>query len=222
MKVDYWQQRWQLDEIGFNQSEPNELLQRYFSVLDLKPGDRIFVPLCGKSVDMIWLASQGYQVVGVEVRSIACEDFFNDNNMMADVTTTGNFTVFESEKIMLLAGDFFKLTKESLGKLNAVYDRAALIALPAEMRQRYVDHLTKLLDRDIKMLLITTSYVENAMKGPPFSVDEKEVESLYGAHFSIKQLYNKFIKVVPGHLKAKGLAEADEHVYYLSCTEGDG
>ena len=98
MKEEYWHQRWQSNEIGFNQSQPNELLRRFFNVLNLKPGNRVFVPLCGKSVDMLWLASQGYEVVGVELTSIACEAFFNENIIPVNVTTTDNCTVFQSKR----------------------------------------------------------------------------------------------------------------------------
>lgn len=216
MKADYWQQRWQANEIGFNQPRPHALLQRYFSVLDLKKGERVFVPLCGKSIDMLWLVSQGYELVGVELSALACKAFFIENNISFTIKQTEHFTIFQGEKITLLAGDFFALTKEILGKVAAVYDRAALIALPLELRQRYAAHLITLLDTPATLFLITTPYDPNTMQGPPFSVDETEVTHLYGDHFHIQQLYNKVLKAIPTHLQAKGLAEANEQVYCLT------
>jgi len=183
MKDAYWQSKWESDEIGFNQLQPNQLLQRYFNIVNLKTGDRIFVPLCGKSIDMIWLANQGYHVVGVELSTIACDAFYQEHNIPVDMMRTGDFMVYKSDQITLFAGDFFKLTKAMLGKIDAVYDRAALIALPHELRMRYVAYLLKLINRNTVIFLITTAYDQNEMKGPPFSVDEDEVAKLYSGHF---------------------------------------
>ena len=215
MKNEYWQQKWQSNDIGFNQEKPNKLLQRYLGLLNLKPGDRIFVPLCGKSVDMLWLASQGYDIVGIELSPIACEAFFHEYDIPVDVIKKDNVTLFQSEKIVLIAGDFFELNKSMLGQVDAVYDRAAVIALPARLRQRYARHLVKLLDKNAQMLLLTTSYNQSEMKGPPFSVDVHEVTMLYGADCTIKQTYCKPIKIIPTHLQMKGLLNACEHVYHL-------
>jgi len=216
MKDAYWQSKWESDEIGFNQLQPNQLLQRYFNIVNLKTGDRIFVPLCGKSIDMIWLANQGYHVVGVELSTIACDAFYQEHNIPVDMMRTGDFMVYKSDQITLFAGDFFKLTKAMLGKIDAVYDRAALIALPHELRMRYVAYLLKLINRNTVIFLITTAYDQNEMKGPPFSVDEDEVAKLYSGRFNVKQVYNKQLQVIPQHLQAKGLVQANEHAYYLS------
>ena len=215
-KKEYWQQKWESDDIGFNQSQPNQLLQRYFNIAHSKLGDHIFVPLCGKSIDMIWLVNQGYNVVGVELSTIACEAFYQENNIPVSMTRTDDFTVYRSDKITLYAGDFFKLSKEMLGRIDVVYDRAALIALPAELRQRYAAYLLKLIDLDTVIFLITTVYNQNEMTGPPFSVDDKEVATLYSNRFKVKQIYNKPVQVIPSHLQARGLVTAHEQVYYLS------
>ncbi|AHE66913.1 thiopurine S-methyltransferase [Legionella oakridgensis] len=215
MKAEYWQQKWQSNEIGFNQAEPNQLMQRYFSCLNLESHARIFVPLCGKSIDMLWLSAQGYEVIGVELSQLACDAFFKENNKVASVFELSAFTVFQKEPITLFAGDFFQLSKKQIGQLDAVYDRAALIALPTELRKRYVAYLLTLLDKNTQVFLIVTSYDQRDMEGPPFSVDEQEVKALYGEHFNIKQLYKKIIKVIPDHLHAKGLKSAIEQVYCL-------
>ena len=214
MKNEYWHKKWQHSDIGFNQSQPNELLKQYFRTLNLKPGARVFVPLCGKSIDMIWLREQGYQVLGIELSLIACEAFFKENNITTHITQTDNFSIFQGDNITLYAGDFFKLSKTMLGKIDAVYDRAALIALPAELRQQYAKHLSQVLGKDALMLLITVSYNQNEMPGPPFSVDETEVKALYSANFNINQLYNEPF-LIPQHLLARGLMQANEQAYRL-------
>ncbi len=215
MDKQYWQQRWQCNEIGFNQSQPNPLMQRYFPKLDLKPGDRVFVPLCGKSIDMLWLAGQGYKVIGIELSSVACKAFFKENKIRAKITHSDDFVIYSSDVITLISGDFFKLDQSMLGKIDAVYDRAALIALPAEFRRLYSAHLAQLLETETKLLLITTSYDQAEMQGPPFSIDEHEVKALFSQHFNIEQLYSKPFSEIPAHLHAKGLLQATEQVYSL-------
>lgn len=214
MNQEYWHQKWQTKEIGFNQSQPNKLLQRYFASLKLKPQSRVFVPLCGKSVDMLWLASQGYQVIGVELSPIACNAFFTENQIPVKITKLNDFTLYHGGEISIFAGDFFKLTQSLLKEIDAVYDRAALIALPLSTRKDYAKHLLELMIPSSVMLLITTAYNQNDMQGPPFSVDENEVISLYGTHFTIHQLYSKQFEI-PEHLQAKGLQRATEKAYAL-------
>lgn len=215
MNKEYWHQKWQSKEIGFNQLQPNKLMQRYFPSLKLTSGCYVFVPLCGQSIDMLWLAEQGYQVVGVELSEIACSDFFKENKIPVKITQIKDFILYSSDKVTIFCGDFFKLTPAILDKIDAVYDRAALIALPVDVRKSYTEHLVELTTLTTAMFLITTRYNQNEMHGPPYSVDENEVIALYGAHFDIKQLYGKPLEI-PAHLQAKGLIQATEQVYSLS------
>ena len=215
MKKEYWHGKWQQNQIGFNQEEPNPFLLQYINLLNLKRGDRIFVPLCGKSIDMFWLIKQGYYVIGVEFSLIACEAFFKENSIPFEVSKYDLFTVFQGKNITLLSGDFFNLNKSLLGTVNAVFDRAAIIALPEELRQRYAKHFIELLEPNTPLLLISLSYDQNEMEGPPFSVEKKEVEKLYQNNFSIKQLCNKPVEKIGPHLLAKGLTQASEQVYHL-------
>lgn len=216
MTEQYWLQRWQSDDIPFNQLQPNALLLRYIDELNLKPGACVFVPLCGKSIDMQWLVSQKYNVIGVELSPIACADFFKENDLPVSVTKTDQFSVFKSENITLYSGDFFALNKDAIGHIDAVFDRAALIALPIELRQLYVKHLVKLLEKDTQILLVTTSYNQNEMAGPPFSVDKEEAGKLYGNYFNVKQLYNKSVTLVDAHLRDKGLTQLCEQAYHMT------
>ncbi|MCX7116434.1 MAG: thiopurine S-methyltransferase [Legionellales bacterium] len=214
MDKEYWHRKWQSREIGFNQLQPNKLMQRYFSSLKLTPGCRVFVPLCGQSIDMLWLAGQGYQVVGVELSQIACSAFFKENKIQVKITEINDFTLYSSGEITIFSGDFFKLNQAVLDKIDAVYDRAALIALPMDVRKSYSEYLIELMTPATAMFLITTVYNQNEMQGPPFSVDENEIKALYSAHFDIQQLYSKQAEM-PAHLQAKGLLQATEQVYSL-------
>lgn len=214
MNKEYWHRKWECKEIGFNQLQPNKFLQRYFSTLGLTAGCRVFVPLCGQSIDMLWLAGQGYQVIGVELSKMACGAFFEENQISVKITELDDFTLYSGREITIFCGDFFKLNRVIIDKIDAVYDRAALIALPEDMRPSYAKHLVELMIPTTAMILITMLYDQNAMQGPPFSVDENEVAALYGAHFDIKPLCRKQFEA-PDHLKDKGLLQATEQVYSL-------
>ncbi len=215
MYDEYWQKKWESNEIGFHQANPNPLLNRYFETLDLQPGSRVFVPLCGKSMDMLWLAQQGYQVVGVELSTIACRAFFEEHAIPFTVTQLEHFTLYHSAKITLLEGDLFHVSKDLLGQIDAVFDRAALVALPQATRRRYADFLMDLLPPNLRMLLVAFTYDQQAMQGPPFSVDSHEVAELYGAKFHIEVLFNEAVPKISPHLQAKGLTWASEQAYCL-------
>ncbi len=218
----YWQQRWEANEIGFNQSQPNQLMQRYFSRLNLKSGARVFVPLCGKSIDMLWLAVQGYRVIGVELSQYACQAFFTENEISFKIIEVSDFVIYAGDNITLFAGDFFKLDKSLLEKIDAVYDRAALIALPPAVRPLYAVQLTQLLEPEAAVFLITTAYDQNEMQGPPFSVDQAEVDLLFQKSFTIDKFYSKPMREISPHLKAKGLMYATEEGYLLKqASESD-
>lgn len=219
MDRDFWLNKWQVNDIGFNQAAPNILLQRYLPNLNLQAGKSVLVPLCGKSIDMLWLATQGYRVIGVELSPAACEAFFIENQLPYQKSKMGDFILYESESIRLIAGDFFQISPAMIGSVDAVYDRAALVALPPAMRERYAAYLTPLLQRPAQMLLITTAYDQSLMPGPPFSVDAQEVTRLYGQHFRVNHLYDKPLKVIPPHLLAKGMAAGAEQVFHLRMKE---
>lgn len=214
MEQEFWQGLWENNEIGFNQAQPNDFLKKYFNLLHLKRGDKIFVPLCGKSIDMIWLMEEGYKVVGIELSSIACEAFFDENHLSFTIAEEDGFIIFRSQHITLLAGDFFQLSHEILGKIDAVYDRAALIALPQDLRQLYAEHLIQLLQLSTPIFLITMLYNQNEMNGPPFSVEQDEINLLY-ENFNIRQLASVEVNSTPTHLKARGLTNVMEQVYCL-------
>ena len=141
MEEAYWHDRWDNGLVGFHMDDVNPYLQKYWPVLDIQPGQKVFVPLCGKSVDMLWLAGQGYEVMGVEISPIAIETFFNDNGLVPEVSRQGDFEVFTAGNITLYCGDFFSVTAKMVADVDAIYDRASLVALPGEMRQDYAAFL---------------------------------------------------------------------------------
>lgn len=186
MKHDFWHQRWSEGRIGFHQADFNPYLKKYWQLLSLAADDRVFVPLCGKSKDMLWLREQGHEVLGVELNASACEAFFAENGAEPECNQKPGFVVRSVDGVELMCGDFFSLNTEDLRDVGAVYDRAALIALPQEMRIQYAEHLTQILPKGVQILLITLEY--DGEGGPPFSVQGSEVERLFGAAFEIECL----------------------------------
>lgn len=206
MDTSFWLARWRENRIGFHQQHINPYLQNHLSALRLSHGDVVFVPLCGKSRDMLWLRDQGYSVLGVEVSELAIVAFFDENGLVRTREQQGSFVAWRTPGITLLQGDFFDLTPADLTGVVAVYDRAALVALPANDRQRYATHLLSLLPPEPRLLLITLEYDQREMHGPPFSVPLTEVQALFGARFNI-------------HLLAAQDAEAPSGAAALSMTE---
>lgn len=170
MEPDFWKGRWAEGRIGFHEGTPNVHLKEHAA--KLKPARRVLVPLCGKSEDLAWLAAQGFDVVGVELVEDAVRAFFDEHSLSPEVTKRGVFNVYRTKGLALYVGDFFELTSADAGPLEAFYDRAALIALPPALRERYVHHLKTLVPRG---LLVTVEYAEGAIEPPPFSVPIAEV-----------------------------------------------
>jgi len=218
MDTDFWHERWQANQIGFHQQEINPYLSRYWPALGLPKGARILAPLCGKSLDMVWLLEQDHPVVGVEVSRIAVEAFFAENNLIPVLQQEDGFVRYASSGIELLCGDFFTLTKEDIGRIDGVYDRASLIALPPAMRPRYAAHLTALLDTGTVCLLITLDYNQLEMTGPPFAVSADEVSRLFGQHFIIESFCSHDVLETHKRFREAGLSQLSEHAYLLTRT----
>ncbi len=178
MHPDFWIERWQSGRIGFHQGAPNPLLVAHAAALGAGPR-RVLVPLCGKTEDMVWLAAQGHTVVGVELAIQAVEDFFRAHGLEPRVTPQGCAWSYTVGPFTLLAGDFFGVTRDDVGPVDALYDRAALIALPPSMRLRYAAQVRALLPDGPRGVVITLESPEGPMEGPPFSVSEAELRALY-------------------------------------------
>ncbi len=211
-----WRERWEKNEIGFHQSTGNPLLKEFWPTLKLRPKARVFVPLCGKSFDLLWLAEQGFQVVGVELSEIACQAFFQENHLRMSVEESASFKRYYNDQIQIFCGDFFALSPAMLSTIDAVYDRAALVALPDDLRRQYVQHLKTLLTKSSQILLITYD-TPNQVQGPPYSVSQAEIEKRFAPEFDIQLLQRKVKTDLPQHLYQKGYSDTEtfEGVYRL-------
>ena len=179
MEADFWHARWQRGEIGFHKQSTNPLLTRWWPSLGLAADEPVWVPLCGKSLDMLWLREQGHPVIGVELARSALDAFAQEQELDLHWSQQDGFACLAGQGFHLLCGDFFALCPAHLHGVRAVYDRAALIALPVDMRERYVAHLRTVLGRDWRMLLVTLDYPQEQRPGPPFSVPDDEVRLLF-------------------------------------------
>ena len=163
----HWLDRWKENRIGFHESAVNRYLQAHLPRFDLDSGARIFLPLCGKALDMIWLAEQGYDVIGIELSEVALRAFFDENRLQYECGESDRFVVYQSHRIKLWQGDFFDLQRDDLDGCALVYDRAALIAMSPEQRPRYYRHMQSILPETAQIMLITFEYDQAEMKGPP-------------------------------------------------------
>ena len=216
MEIDFWKQRWQENQIGFHLDQVNPLLEKFCSALKLAPGAQVFVPMCGKSVDMLWLANAGYGVTGVECSELAIQSFFTEHKLPCTRSIDHALQSYQSKNIDLLHGDFFDLQTDILSCVAAVYDRAALIALPPDMRKNYVEKLFDVLPPTASLLLITLAYDQALMSGPPFSVTESEVQALYGKRFTIHMLQQTNVLNEQPRFAQRGLDSLLETAYLLS------
>jgi thiopurine S-methyltransferase len=205
MNSSFWHQRWEKYEIGFHEGKPNPLLVKHFHELSVAKGRRIFVPLCGKTLDISWLLSRGYRVTGAELSQLAIEQLFMELGMQPEVTTVGNVEQWSANNLDIFVGDIFAVSEKMLGPIDAVYDRAALVAFPEDMRKRYTAHLTEVTKKS-PQLLICYEYDQSLMDGPPFSVSNEEVHRHYATAYDLTLLSST---EVAGGLKGKGPAKED-------------
>lgn len=212
MQPDFWHERWQSGQIGFHLAEPNPRLIAHW---DATAGSarRVLVPLCGKSVDLAWLAARGHDVVGVELSELAAEAFFAERGIVPTITADGPFRVFRHERLAIAVGDFFAATPSALhGAFDAVYDRAAMIAMPPELRPSYVKTLVGLLAETANLLLVTLDF--DAASGPPFCVDADEVRDTYGDG-RVELLERADVSSESPNLLGRGATRADELVFRI-------
>ena len=215
MQPDFWHQRWADHQIGFHQDVPTPLLLKHWPTLGVEPGARVFVPLAGKSLDMVWLASQGHRVLGVELSRLAIEQFFVQHHLSPNTRTSRYGTHYLAGGIELIEGDAFCLDAELLHDCAAVFDRAALIALPPELRARYASELYARLPAGCCGLLVTLEYPQPEKSGPPFSVQELEVRTLYDCDWAVEMLERRnILNAQPGFV-ADGVTALQTAAYRL-------
>lgn len=220
MDMAFWLERWNRGQTGFHQHHINPYLGYYYGEmgppLEKRSELRVFVPLCGKSKDLWWLQRNGYKTLGVECSELAVEQFFTEQQLSYNKMNMQSHVSYQSDMLEILLGDFFTLQADDIGNITDIFDRASLIALPKEMRTKYVNKVTELQKPGTRTLLITLTYPENEMEGPPFSVSEQEVNELYRDNFKIDKLAAKNILEDETRFKDKGLTTLIETAYKLT------
>lgn len=216
MQAKDWLNRWQQNNIGFHQNETNTYLKRYINLFNLKPGSRVFLPLCGKAHDIAWLAKQGFEVIGIELSGIAIEAFFAEFKLQYQRFESDCFIMRKSGNIMLLEGDYFDLRPEDLEGCQMIFDRAALIAIDRDNRARYSAHIHALTKASCDMLLVTLEYDQSIMSGPPFSVPHDEVCQYYQDSYQIELLETNEVVDEQPRWRDKGLTSLLEKTYRLT------
>ncbi|MEM6460646.1 MAG: thiopurine S-methyltransferase [Pseudomonadota bacterium] len=187
MEADFWHERWQQGRIAFHEGAPNRHLVDSYETLALPKAAHVFVPLCGKTVDLDWLLSKGYRVTGIELNRSAVDGVFERLQLTPEIERFDSLTRLSASHLVLWVGDLFKLKASAIGEVDAIYDRAALVALPPSTRANYTRHLTELCG-SVEQLLITFDYDQSQTDGPPFSVPEDEVRRHYGQVYAISRL----------------------------------
>jgi thiopurine S-methyltransferase len=215
MEHDFWHERWQRGEIGFHQGDVHPDLLRHWPAIGAAHGAQVFAPLCGKSLDLAWLVAQGHRVLGVELSMIAAEGYFASQGLVPARSSEGPFMRLEAGGCAILVGDFFALEPAQLAGIGALYDRAALIALPTAMRERYAALLARLLPAGTRGLLVTVDYPPAQMQGPPFPVPAAEVHRLHDAAFAPVLLARRDALAGEPRLAARGLTELHEESWLL-------
>ncbi len=210
MDADYWHKKWSQNDIGFHQDDFNALMVKHFGGLDLRDGAHVFVPLCGKTRDIAWLLQEGFRVTGAELSQTAVEDLFADLSLTPVVTQDGALLRFATPELVVFVGDIFDVTQHALGAVDAIYDRAALVALPADVRARYAKHLIAVTEGATQFVL-TFTYDQTTMNGPPFSITADMIVDLYDQHYALKLVDER---AVPGK-GLKGRTPATEVAWEL-------
>jgi thiopurine S-methyltransferase len=211
----FWLDRWHRHDIGFHQPTVQEALTQYADALALHEGSRVFVPMCGKSLDMVWLADQGSTVVGVELSDLAVAEFFDERSRHPATATAGAFRVNRAGPYELWCGDYFAMLPQATRRITAVYDRAALVAMPRRLQARYAAKPAELTPGDVPVLLVALDFDPSQLEGPPFAIPASQVRSIFKTWFSVDCLEDREVIGVNPHLRDRGLKSLREAVYLL-------
>lgn len=215
MDQQFWIERWQKGETAFNQPAAHDLLARHWASLEIASDGAVLVPLCGKSVDMVWLAEQGHGVIGAELSPLAVQDFFQERGLDATAEREGAFDVYKTGPFAIWCGDFLALPRGATQAVAGVYDRAALVALPSDLKVRYVEKLNAVLPKAAPIFLVSLDYPAGAFEGPPFSTPPDEVRALFEATHEIAILESRDALETSPALKQRGVPRLTETIYVL-------
>lgn len=188
MQPEFWTERWEQGLIGWHQQSVHRALPTCWAALGIAPSARVFVPLCGKSLDMVWLRERGHAVVGVDLSPVAARDFFRERGLTPGIETRGTLQRWIAGGYEFWLGDLFALTSDQLGTIDAIYDRASLVALPPEARPAYYAHASRLLRTGGRGLLITMEYDQSLLSGPPFCVQAAEIVAGFAPGVTVRTM----------------------------------
>jgi len=211
MDAQFWHERWQAGQIGFHEGRVNRMLEAHLDRLPVAKGARMFLPLCGKTRDIAWLRERGYRMAGAELSGIAIAQLFEEMGLTPEVSDCGRLRRHSAGGVEVFEGDIFDLTAETLDPVDAVFDRAALVALPEDMRGRYARHMAAITGR-ASQLLVSFVYDPALMQGPPFSVEDEEIVRLYDDTYRVELLDDRD---VPGGLK--GICPARAKAWWMTA-----
>lgn len=215
MQPEFWHDRWSSNRIGFHRDAPLPLLVAHWTALGLAPDARVFVPLCGKSLDMVWLAERGHRVLGVELSELAVRQFFDERGLVPAIHETAAGAHFVAGAYELIVGDACALEADVLADCAAVYDRAALIALPPDLRRPYAATAWRRLPAECRGLLVTLEYPQAEKAGPPFSVEADEVHALLDGAWKIEIAERRDILANEPGFVADGVTALSTAVYRM-------
>lgn len=216
MDAEFWHEAWTREHPAFDQKRPHRWLAEHWPARDLRTDATVFVPLCGRSIDMVWLAERGHQIIGAELSAKAIEDFFAAVDIEASRTSVDGFEVYRGGPYELWCGDLFAVPASVFATVDAVYDRASMVALPPPMRARYADFFTSVLTPSARWFLVTFSYDQSEMNGPPFSVPLDEVTERLAKHFAIETVMDESIIDAASAFRERGLTAMRESLSLLT------
>ncbi len=209
--MDYWERRWATNQTGWHRQNFNDLLTKHWPNINAPVKGKVLIPLCGKSLDMLWFADIGYNVTGIELAPTAIKEFFADNDMIPECIDRGNYNEFSSGSFTILNGNVLDF-KPGLIMADAWYDRAAMIALPPQQREKYIRQIAQQTKSGAVGLLITYTYPQNEMTGPPFSLEDKDVRILFSHGFEVEQLE----RIELEDEKGRGLSSISSSVFKIT------
>ena len=212
-----WHSHWTRKTPGFHEGQVNAYLEQFLPLFNLNLGDSIFMPLCGKAVDILWLSKQGYRVIGVELSEVAVLSFFEESNIEFEKVLQQDLTVYKAQNITLYQGDFMHIQPEYLTDCKLVYDRASIVAIEPFNRQSYKQKMLQIIPEGIPMLVVTLDYDQDIMQGPPFSVPASEISDLYQPEYTIQFLQSSEQSTVGSRWRERGLQSLMESAHRLDA-----
>lgn len=183
----FWQQHWSDGQTAFHLDDIHPDLQVFLPVLSLELGDTVFVPLCGRTLDIGYLLNVGYNVIAIEMVEYAVQQLFNQLSIVPEVSGWKQGKCYRADHLTVYVGNYFDLSSDECAEVSAIYDRAALAAMPYKLQQRYCQHLGDITVY-AKQLVIASAFDQTKMQGPPFTITPQHIQQYYGQHYTIELL----------------------------------